>query len=78
MTFEKKFNKISRIFQIILLLIPFVNWITEVLVRWSIWNRKKSLGSLIIAVFVTIFGVVFGWVDMIWCLLFHHLCLANL
>ena len=78
MTIEKKFNKISRLFQIILLLIPFVNWVTEVLVRWSIKKKKKSLGSLIISIFVTIFGVVFGWVDMIWCLLFHHLCLANL
>ena len=29
------FNKQSRLVQIILLLIPGVNWITEILVRWK-------------------------------------------
>lgn len=31
------FNKQSRIVQLILLLIPVVNWIVELVVRWSTW-----------------------------------------
>ena len=40
---EKWFEKQSRIVQLILLLIPGVNWVVEVLVRWSHALRKGSL-----------------------------------
>lgn len=72
----KWFNKQARIFQIILLLIPFVNWVIEIGVRWSKFLNDKGAGYLIIAIFVTITGVFFGFLDAIWCLLFHHLIFA--
>ena len=31
----KSFNSLPRLVQIILLFIPFVNWVVEILVRWS-------------------------------------------
>ena len=34
------FNKQSRLVQIILLLIPFVNWAVEIIVRWSTYMKK--------------------------------------
>lgn len=40
---ESWFESQSRIVQIILLLIPGVNWVTEALVRWSHALRTKSL-----------------------------------
>lgn len=71
------FNKQSRLIQIILLLIPFVNWIVEILVRWSAFLKTKSLITLIVAILVTFAGLAFGWIDLIWCLLFKHLIFAN-
>ncbi|MDL2292096.1 hypothetical protein LJC17_00680 [Acholeplasma sp. OttesenSCG-928-E16] len=71
------FNSQSRLVQIILLLIPGVNWVVEVLVRWSKFLKSKDGLSLVIAIVVTIFGLVFGWVDLVWVLLFKHLLFAK-
>ena len=70
------FNKQSRIVQILLLLIPGVNWITEIIVRWSTFSKKGGLLRLIICILVTIpSGIVFGWIDLIAVLLTKHLFL---
>lgn len=74
---EKWFEKQSRLVQILLLLIPGVNWVVEVLVRWSHALRKGSLVKYLIAIFVTFFGIVVGWVDVVWCLLFKHLIFCD-
>lgn len=73
----KKFAKLSRLVQFLLLLIPFVNWITEVLVRWSSALNKKDTLQIVIALLVTLFGIVFGWIDMIWVLLFGRLTFTD-
>lgn len=71
---EKWFEKQSRIVQTLLLVIPGVNWVVEILVRWSHALRKGSLFKYLIAILVTIpSGIVFGWVDLVWCLLFKRL-----
>ena len=65
------FNKQSRLVQILLLLIPVVNWVTEVVVRWTTWNKKGGLIRLVICLLVTLpSGIAFGWLDLIWVLLF--------
>ena len=70
------FNKQSRLVQLLLLLIPVVNWITEIVVRWTTFMKKGGLLRLIICVLVTIpSGIVFGWIDLVWVLLFRRLCL---
>ena len=70
------FNKQSRLVQLLLLLIPVVNWITEIVVRWTTFMKKGGLIRLIICVLVTIpSGIVFGWIDLVWVLLFKKLCL---
>jgi hypothetical protein len=69
------FNKQSRLVQIILLLIPGVNWITELLVRWGTFLKKGGLIRLVVCILVTFFGLAFGWVDPIWVLLFKRLIL---
>lgn len=69
------FNKQSRLVQLLLLLIPGVNWVTEVVVRWSTWLKKPNLVRLAVSIIVTIFGAVFGWVDLVWVLLFKKLIL---
>ena len=69
------FNKQSRLVQILLLLIPVVNWITEIVVRWSTWLEKGGILRLVISIVVTFGGLFIGWLDCIWCLLFKKLCL---
>ena len=70
------FNRQSRIVQLILLLIPVVNWIVEIVVRWSTFLKKGGLIRLILCILVTIpSGIAFGWLDFIWVLLFKKLFL---
>ena len=73
---QKWFNSQSRLVQILLLLIPFVNWVVELAVRWDKALKTKDGLDLVVAVVVTIFGVPFGWIDLVWVLLFKHLILA--
>lgn len=77
MTFDKWFNKQSRLVQILLLLIPFVNWIVELLVRWSLALRTKNIVHIVIAVLIVIIGMPFGWLDLVWVLIFNHMLLAK-
>lgn len=74
----KWFNSLPRLVQIILLFIPFVNWVVEVIVRWSafVQLKKNKTLHLVVALVVTIFGVFCGILDAIWCLLFKHMFLA--
>ena len=74
----KWFNKQSRLVQILLLLIPGVNWITEMVIRWTAFIDKPGLVRLLIAIIVTIgFGLLLGWIDIIWLLLYKHLTFAG-
>lgn len=74
---EKWFERQSRLVQIILLLIPVVNWVIEVGVRWSHALKKGTLLKYLLAIFVTITGLFVGWIDCIWCLLFKHLIFCD-
>ena len=71
------FNSQSRLIQIILLLIPVVNWVTEILVRWSSAIQTKKTLNIVAAILVTFFGLIIGWLDIVWCLLFKHMILAD-
>ncbi|MBQ7227463.1 MAG: hypothetical protein IJX05_03600 [Clostridia bacterium] len=73
----KWFNKQSRLVQIILLLIPVVNWVVEILVRWSAALQNKSLVQTVVAILVTFLGLAFGWIDLVWILLFKHMIFAK-
>lgn len=73
----KWFYKQNFLVQLILLLIPGVNWIIELGVRWSAFFKTKKLLTLIFAIITIPAGIVFGWVDLIWLLLFRHLIFAK-
>ena len=74
----KWFNRQSRLLQLLLLLIPFINWITEILVRWSAFFHKPGVIRLLLAIIVLLpTGIVWGWVDLIWVILFKHLIFAK-
>ncbi len=79
MTFDKWFNSQSTLVKAILLLLPFVGWICECLVRLSIALRTKD--TLHIVVFVVFLLVGWGWflgvIDFVYLLLKGHLILAE-
>ena len=74
----KKFMGLDRIIRIIVLVIPFVNWICELALRWSIFLEKKDVVSLVIAI-VTTFGggFIIGWLDFIWMIVYDKLALLD-
>lgn len=77
MSFDSSFKGLPRVVQVILLLIPGVNWVTEILVRGSAAIHGKAMGQivfLILAILPT--GVILGWVDLIWCICFKRLILT--
>ncbi|MBQ8142888.1 MAG: hypothetical protein IJ194_07015 [Bacilli bacterium] len=73
----KTFNSLPRLVQFLLLLIPGVNWITEIIVRITAVIEKPSLGNILGLIIAIIVGFAFGWVDLVWVLLFKHLILAK-
>ena len=67
----KKFMDLDRIVRLILLVIPFANWIVELVVRWSLFLEKKDVTTVVIAILATIpfTGFIIGWVDFFYMLL---------
>ena len=63
---EKWFNKQSKLVQVILLLIPVVNWVVEVCIRWPQYQKKSSVIRLVLAIIATIpTGIALGFIDLI-------------
>ena len=74
------FNKLPRIVQFILLLIPGVNWFTELFVRiTSVIESPKGTHNILglVLAIIPFTGTVLGWVDLVWVLLYNHLLWAN-
>lgn len=67
------FHKQSKLIQVLLLIIPVVNWFTEIIVRWSAVLKKANILNIIVAIIVTFGGLFIGWLDAIWTLLFNKL-----
>lgn len=67
------FHKQNKLVQVLLLLLPVINWFTEILVRWSAFLKKGGILRLVISLIVTIGGLFIGWLDAIWTLLFNKL-----
>lgn len=78
MNFDKWFYEQNRLLQIILLIVPFVGWICEVLIRLSVMLRTKSLLHIIVfAVFVLVgWGWILAVIDLVYFIIKGHLILA--
>lgn len=78
MSFVSGFKSLPRLVQIILLLIPGVNWITEILVRGSAFLHGKATEQVIVLILaiIPITGMILGWVDLFSCLLQKKLILT--
>ena len=69
----KWFHKQSKLVQVLLLLVPVVNWFTEILVRWTRFFDQGGILRLVISIIVTFGGLFIGWLDAIWTCLFNKL-----
>ncbi|MDE7087155.1 MAG: hypothetical protein K2O67_03075 [Clostridia bacterium] len=78
MSFDKWFNSQERIVQVLLLIIPFVGWLVELLVRLSVALNKKDAVSIV--VFVLFLFIGWSWIlcviDLIYLIVKGHLILA--
>ena len=54
------FDKQSKIVRFILLIIPFVGWIFEIIVRWREVAKKADVLNIVVAIVYTFFG--FAWI----------------
>ena len=70
------FHKQNKLVQVLLLIIPVVNWFVEIFVRWSAFLKKGGFLRLLICIIVTIpSGVIIGWLDALWTLFTNKLIL---
>ena len=79
MKFDKWFNSQSTLIKAILLLLPFVGWVCECLVRLSVAMRTKSIIHIVVFLaFVFIgWGWILGVIDFVYMLMTGHLILAE-
>lgn len=79
MKFDKWFNSQSVIIKAILLLLPFVGWVCECLVRLSVALRTKNIIHIVVfCLFVFVgWSWLFGAIDFVYMLLTGHLILAE-
>ena len=73
----KTFNKLPRLIQLILLLIPGVNYVVEIVVRVSEIFYKINLKSIIGRIFGVFIPILKGWIVCVWVVLFKHLIFAK-
>ncbi len=73
----KGFNSLPRLVQIILLLIPGINWLTEIIVRVSAALHGKAGKQILVLIFAILpTGVILGWIDLFSCLIQKRLILT--
>lgn len=65
------FKSQSNLVKFILLILPFVGWVVELVIRWSVVLQKASVLNIVIALVYTFVG--WAWIptviDAILCLL---------
>lgn len=65
MNFDKWFEERSLLIKVILLVIPFVGWVVEVLVRISAFLRKKSTLNLVGMIIAIIGNWIWSVIDLV-------------
>ena len=65
------FKKQSALIQFILLIIPFVGWVCELLIRWGVVLKEGGVLNIVIALVYTFLGWAWflGVIDAVLCLL---------
>ena len=59
------FDKQSKVVKAILLIIPFCNWIVEIILRVEALIKKNTTNNIIGLILSIIVGVLLGWIDAV-------------
>ena len=77
MTFDKWFGEQALWLKIVLLVIPFVGWVVEILIRVSSVIRKASVLNIVGLVIGAIGGLIWAIVDLVFVILSGNLLLLE-
>ncbi len=79
MNFDTWFHQQNKVIQIVLLVIPFVGWIMDLLVRWSAFLKKNTTVNLVMALIITLLGEfwILTILDAVWIALNNKLFLEE-
>jgi len=78
MGIRKWFDKQPLWLQIVLLVIPGVNWVTDLLLRWDLFLKTKKTLDLVLAIISSFFvGNLLGYVDLVFLLLTKKLLVED-
>lgn len=71
-------HSLNKVLIIVLLAVPFCNWIVEIFMRWTEFVQKKGTVRLVVAILATaFFGTIFGWIDLVFFLLTDKFALED-
>ena len=70
---EKWLKKQSKLVQILVLVIPPINWVVELVMRWQQFLAKNTAPRLVVAILALPLGTVLGWIDAVLLLLYGKL-----
>lgn len=78
MSFDKWFNNQSLLIKVVLLILPFVGWIVEFLIRLSVALDKKDVISIVVFLLFLFLG--WSWIiviiDLVYLIIKGHLLFA--
>ena len=77
MEFDKWFKEQSLIVKVVLLIIPFVGWIVEILVRLSAVVRNASTNNIVGLILGVIGNMIWAIVDLVYLILKGDLLLLE-
>ncbi len=73
MNFDKWYNEQSLVLKIVLVAIPFVNWVMEILIRLSVYLRTKKTNDLVFFIVFAVFTYPLFILDIVWLAIKGHL-----
>lgn len=72
----KWLKKSSLLLKVILFGIPFINYITEFVLRLCLLLEKPNLKNVLVFILCLVGGgVILGWIDLAWSILFNKFIL---
>ena len=74
---DKWFDEQDRLIRILLLLIPFIGWLVEVLVRISVTIRKPETINIAGCIVFAVGGWIFQFVDLIFFIITDHMLILS-
>lgn len=75
---DKWFKGLSKLYKVILMIIPLVNYVIEIYTRICAFIRKNSTLNLLgIVLFVVPWGLFISYIDFIWILIFDEQILID-